>query len=78
MLEEYGLGKRKREQVNYKEVLSEAQWLKMIEAGLDPQQEIENRKKEDCSELLNSEDEEQEEEISGDDFVIGSKKKRKI
>lgn len=35
-LGEYGLGKRKRADVTYKEQLSENQWLKMIEAGKDP------------------------------------------
>ena len=35
-LQEYGLGKRKRNEVNYKEELSEAQWLKIVEAGGDP------------------------------------------
>jgi len=36
LLEEYGLGKRKRGEVNYKEELSENQWIKLIEAGKDP------------------------------------------
>ena len=44
LLEEYGLGKRKRGEVNYKEELSENQWLKLIEAGKDPQAEIERRR----------------------------------
>ena len=44
-LQEYGLGKRKRNEVNYKEELSEAQWLKIVEAGGDPQKEIEKRRK---------------------------------
>ncbi len=35
-LDEYGLGKRKRADVTYKEQLSENQWLKIIEAGGDP------------------------------------------
>jgi len=35
-LDEYGLGKRKRVEVQYKEQLSENQWLKIIEAGGDP------------------------------------------
>jgi len=30
------LGKRKRAEVNYKEQVSDAQYFKMIEAGLDP------------------------------------------
>ena len=30
------LGKRKRNEVNYKEQVSESQFTKMIEAGLDP------------------------------------------
>lgn len=44
-MEEYGLGKRKRNEVNYKEELSEAQWLKIVEAGGDPQKEVEKRRK---------------------------------
>ena len=44
-MEEYGLGKRKRAEVTYKEQLSENQWLKIIEAGGDPQQEIKKRRK---------------------------------
>ena len=44
-MQEYGLGKRKRNEVNYKEELSEAQWLKIVEAGGDPQKEIEKRRK---------------------------------
>jgi hypothetical protein len=39
------LGKRKRAEVTYKESLSENAWTKLIEAGLDPQQEVEKRRK---------------------------------
>lgn len=45
-LGEFGLGKRKRAEVTYKEELSEGAWTRMIEAGLDPQQEVEKRKRE--------------------------------
>ena len=44
-MQEYGLGKRKRNEVNYKDELSEAQWLKIVEAGGDPQKEMEKRRK---------------------------------
>ena len=44
-LQELGLGKRKRNEVNYKDELSEAQWLKIVEAGGDPQKEIDKRRK---------------------------------
>lgn len=44
-LQEYGLGKRKRNEVNYKEEFSEAQWLKIVEAGGDPQKEAEKKRK---------------------------------
>lgn len=44
-LGEFGLGKRKRAEVTYKESLSENAWTKLIEAGLDPQQEVEKRRK---------------------------------
>ena len=33
------LGKRKRAEVNYKEQVSDSQYFKMIEAGLDPNNE---------------------------------------
>lgn len=42
---EFGLGKRKRNEVTYKDQLSENEFLKIIEAGGDPQQEIEKRKR---------------------------------
>ena len=38
---EYGLGKRKRGEVTYKDALSDKQWVRIIEAGGDPQQESE-------------------------------------
>lgn len=37
---ELGLGKRKRAEVTYTDQISENQWLKCIEAGKDPAQEI--------------------------------------
>ena len=45
LITDYGLGKRKRQDVNYKEDLSEAQWLKIVDAGGDPAAEIAKRKK---------------------------------
>lgn len=36
-MEQYGLGKRKRAEVNYREEMSESQWLQIIEDGGDPQ-----------------------------------------
>ena len=33
------LGKRSRKEVNYKEQVSDSQYFKMIEAGLDPNSE---------------------------------------
>ena len=88
-LDEYGLGKRKRVEVQYKEQLSENQWLKIIEAGGDPQQEIEKRRKtgvgigqdyinedeDDQSDRLVSEEED--EEMSNDDFIVGGKSARR-
>ena len=41
----YGLGKRKRGDVNYKDELSEAQFLKIVDAGDDPAAEQEKRRK---------------------------------
>ena len=39
------LGKRKRAEVNYKEQISDTQWLKMVEAGANPDEELERRRK---------------------------------
>ena len=39
------LGKRTRKEVNYKEQLSETQWAKMIDAGINPDEEVEKRNK---------------------------------
>lgn len=39
------LGKRTRKEVNYKEQLSETQWAKMIDAGINPDEEMEKRNK---------------------------------
>ena len=39
------MGKRQRKQVNYNDDISEGQWLKIIESGGDPNQEIEKIKK---------------------------------
>ena len=33
--QEFGIGKRKRNQVNYSDAISEGQWLKLIESGAD-------------------------------------------
>lgn len=89
-LDEYGLGKRKRADVTYKEQLSENQWLKIIEAGGDPQQEIEKRRKtgvgigedqvneeeENRSDRIVSEDDD-DEEMSNDEFIVGGKSTRR-
>lgn len=86
---DYGLGKRKRAEVTYKEQLSENQWLKIIEAGGDPQQEIEKRRKHGDGEgldenqgaesdrLVSEEDDYGDEEMSGEEFVVGGKSRRK-
>ena len=39
------LGKRTRKEVNYKEQISETQWAKMIDAGINPDEELEKRNK---------------------------------
>ena len=39
------LGKRTRKEVNYKEQISETQWAKMIDAGINPEEELEKRNK---------------------------------
>ena len=39
------LGKRKRNEVNYREQLSDTQWSKMVDAGVNPDDEIEKRRK---------------------------------
>ena len=39
------LGKRKRAEVNYKEQYSDTQWLKMVEAGTNPEDEFEKKRK---------------------------------
>ena len=89
-LDEYGLGKRKRAEVTYKEQLSENQWLKIIEAGGDPQQEIDKRRKTgagpnqdklsgneeaESDRLISEEDDD--EEMSNDDFVVGTGRSRR-
>lgn len=38
------LGKRKRAEVNYKEQVSDSQYFKMIENGLDPNSESDLKK----------------------------------
>lgn len=39
------LGKRKRAEVNYKEQISDTAWLKMVEAGTNPDEELEKKRK---------------------------------
>ena len=39
------LGKRARKEVNYKEQMSEMQWAKMIDAGINPDEEMDKRSK---------------------------------
>ena len=87
-LGEFGLGKRKRAEVTYKEELSDGAWTRMIEAGLDPQQEVEKRKKEglplDWSDMPKEQqasdrfvsENEYDDELSNDDFVVGKSRKR--
>ena len=43
--QELGLGKRKRNQVNYNDEISEGQWLKIIDQGGDPNEEVEKIRK---------------------------------
>ena len=88
---DYGLGKRKRADVTYKEQLSEQQWLKYIEAGRDPQQELAKRKQaginddadmphEDSDRLVSgvdSENSHNEDDMSGEDFVLNKKNSRR-
>jgi hypothetical protein len=40
LIQDYGTGKRKRNEVNYTEVLSETRWLQIVEKGEDPEKEI--------------------------------------
>ena len=39
------MGKRQRKQVNYNDEIPEGQWLRIIEAGGDPNQEMEKKKR---------------------------------
>ena len=45
IVEEFGMGKRQRKQVNYNDEISEGQWLKIIENGGDINQEVERIRK---------------------------------
>ena len=83
-LEAAGFGKRRRGEVSYKEQLTESQWLKAIEEGKDPKEEIERRKKaglplgEDLPEDLEFDLEDEEPVLqSGDEFELGEKRQRK-
>lgn len=40
-LDEFGLGKRQRKQVNYSDEIPESQWVRIFEQGGDPQEEVE-------------------------------------
>ena len=45
LIEEFGHGKRLRKQVNYNDELPESQWLKIIEQGGDPSDEVDRIRK---------------------------------
>ena len=44
-LDEFGLGKRQRKQVNYSDEIPESQWVRIFEQGGDPQEEAERLRK---------------------------------
>ena len=81
LIEEFGMGKRQRKQVNYNDEFSEGQWLKIIEQGGDPSVEADRirrkrAKPDESSAELPSKGKYGEEDLDDEELEFGAVSKR--